>query len=210
MISLSERLSAVASLVKPGSRIADIGCDHGYVTAYLVSGGTAVSAVAADVNIGPLRSCQSLIDSMGLGSFVDVRLCNGLDGIGEDECDTVIIAGMGGELIASILEKCPYIKSKELVLQPMTHPEAVRRFLFENAFEIERDIIVSEGRRSYCVIRAVPGGKVVDYDQVDLYLGKIDDFSDKNYFIRLKNTLENRQKGGADYSAVIERIKEIL
>lgn len=210
MISLSERLSAVASLVKPGSRIADIGCDHGYVTAYLVSGGTAVSAVAADVNIGPLRSCQSLIDSMGLGSFVDVRLCNGLDGIGEDECDTVIIAGMGGELIASILEKCPYIKSKELVLQPMTHPEAVRRFLFENAFEIERDIIVAEGRRSYCVIRAVPGGKVVDYDQVDLYLGKIDDFSDKNYFIRLKNTLENRQKGGADYSAVIERIKEIL
>lgn len=210
MISLSERLSAVASLVKPGSRIADIGCDHGYVTAYLVSGGTAVSAVAADVNIGPLRSCQSLIDSMGLGSFVDVRLCNGLDGIGEDECDTVIIAGMGGELIASILEKCPYIKSKELVLQPMTHPEAVRRFLFENAFEIERDIIVAEGRRSYCVIRAVPGEKAVDYDQVDLYLGKIDDFSDKNYFIRLKNTLENRQKGGADYSAVIERIKEIL
>lgn len=210
MISLSERLSAVASLVKPGSRIADIGCDHGYVTAYLVSGGTAVSAVAADVNIGPLRSCQSLIDSMGLGSFVDVRLCNGLDGIGEDECDTVIIAGMGGELIASILEKCPYIKSKELVLQPMTHPEAVRKFLFENAFEIERDIIVAEGRRSYCVIRAVPGGKVADYDLVDLYLGKIDDFSEKNYFTKLKNTLENRQKGGADYSAVIERIKEIL
>lgn len=210
MISLSERLSAVASLVTPGSRIADIGCDHGYVSAYLVSGGIAVSAVAADVNIGPLKSCQSLIDSMGLGCFVDVRLCNGLDGIDEAECDTVIIAGMGGELIASILAKCPYIKKKSLVLQPMTHPEAVREYLFKNGFEIEHDIIVAEGRRSYCVIRAVPGSAPVEYNQVDLYLGRIQDFSDKNYFNKLKNTLENRQKGGADYSAVIDRIKEIL
>ena len=210
MIKLTKRLAAVASLVPAGARVADVGCDHGYVCAYLVSKGIALSAVATDVHAGPLHSCQSLIDTMGLRSVIDVRLCNGLEAVDAAECDTVILAGMGGELIAEILGACPYIKEKTLILQPMTHAEAVRQFLFENGFFIDTDRIVAEGRRHYNVLRALPGSEPIHYSQADLYLGNITDFSDTEYFVRLLHTLENKQKGGADYSAVIDRIKEKL
>lgn len=208
MIKLNNRLAAVASLVQKGAHIADVGCDHGYVCAYLVAGGIAAHAIATDVHAGPLKACQSLIDSMGLRSVIDVRLCDGFQGVEAQAFDTAIIAGMGGELMERILADCPYITEKVLILQPMTHIEVVRRFLFENGFRIDTDRIVNEGRHAYAVLRAVPDGRPTAYTQPDLYLGKCPDFSNRPYYVHMLHDLENKQKSGADYSAVISKIKE--
>lgn len=112
MIVLTPRLQAVADMVPPGCAVADIGCDHGYVSAYLVQQGIAPRVVAADVRPGPLGACRRLIEELGLTFQIQTRLCSGLTDIADTECDAVILAGMGGELIAEILSACPYIHKK--------------------------------------------------------------------------------------------------
>ncbi len=92
--------------------MADIGCDHGYVSAYLVQQGIAPRVVAADVRPGPLGACRRLVEELGLTFQIQTRLCSGLTDIADAECDAVILAGMGGELIAEILSACPYIHKK--------------------------------------------------------------------------------------------------
>lgn len=210
MITLSKRLKTVASLVRGDVHLADVGCDHGYITANLVSSGKVSQAVACDVNEGPLNSCRDLIEELGLTSSVDVRLSDGLKNVNEDECDDVVIAGMGGELIVKILLACPYIIKKHLVLQPMTHPELVRKYLYDNSFVILNDIIVKDGRHYYNILDAVFTDSKKEYSNTDLYLGEISDFSEKDYFNYLINYLENKQKSGKCFYDVIAAIKERL
>ena len=210
MITLTPRLQAVADLVPPGSLVADIGCDHGYVSAYLVQQGIAPQVVAADVCPGPLSACRRLVADLGLADQIHARLCSGLTEIEDGECQTVVLAGMGGELIVDILTACPYIHKKTLILQPMTHPEVVRQFLFTNGFGIDCARVVPEGRHHYLVLRATPGAAPAVYSQADLYLAGITDFSDRAYFDQLLRYLRNRQKGGADTGAVIRAIEEKL
>lgn len=210
MIVLTPRLQAVADMVPPGCAVADIGCDHGYVSAYLVQQGIAPRVVAADVRPGPLGACRRLVEELGLTFQIQTRLCSGLTDIADTECDAVILAGMGGELIAEILSACPYIHKKTLILQPMTHPEVVRQFLYTNGFEIRCARVVQEGRHHYLVLLAVPGGAPKGYTPADLYLGGITDFSDKAYFEQLIRYLRNRQKGGVDTADVIRAIEEKL
>ena len=135
MIGLTPRLQAVADMVPPGCAVADIGCDHGYVSAYLVQQGIAPRVVAADVRPSPLGACRRLVEELGLTFQIQTRLCSGLTDIADTECDAVILAGMGGELIAEILSACPYIHKKTLILQPMSHPEVVRQFLYTKALK---------------------------------------------------------------------------
>lgn len=210
MINLTPRLQAVADLVPPGCAVADIGCDHGYVSAYLVQHGIAPRVVAADVRPGPLGACRRLVEELGLDQQIRTRLCSGLTDIADAEYDAVVLAGMGGELIAEILAACPYIHKKTLILQPMTHPEVVRRFLFTNGFGIRCARVVQEGRHHYLVLLAMPGAAPDGYTQADLYLDGITDYSDKAYFEQLIRYLRNRQKGGADTAAVIRAIEEKL
>ena len=154
MIGLTPRLQTVADMVPPGCAVADIGCDHGYVSAYLVQQGIAPCVVAADVRPGPLSACRRLVEELGLTFQIQTRLCSGLTDIADAECDAIILAGMGGELIAEILSACPYIHKKTLILQPMTHPEVVRQFLYTNGFEIRCARVVQEGRHHYLVLLA--------------------------------------------------------
>ncbi len=208
MIKLTNRLEACASLVRNGARLADIGCDHGYIPVFLVSKGIIPSAVAADINEGPLSSCMSLVRMSGLENSIKCVLSDGLDSIAEDEIDDILIAGMGGELIADLLSRCPYVKNKHLILNPMTHPELTRKWLYENGFEIDRDFIVADSKHHYSVFDAYYTGINKEKTEADYYLGNIKDFRDGEYFLHLINYLENKQKGGADYSAVISAIKE--
>lgn len=97
-----------------------------------------------------------------------------------------------------------------MILQPMTHPEVVRQFLYTNGFEIRCARVVQEGRHHYLVLLAVPGGAPKGYTPADLYLGGITDFSDKAYFEQLIRYLRNRQKGGVDTADVIRAIEEKL
>ncbi len=210
MQRLSKRLSAVASLVKPGSRIADVGTDHGYIPVYLCKAGLIKGAVASDINEGPLSSCKALVKQEGLEDKIELRLSDGLDSLCDDEFDTVIIAGIGGELIADILSRCKYLSSKHIILNPMTHPEIARKFLFDNGYEINNDIIVYDSNHYYSVFDAVYTGEVIEKNRADYYLGNIKNFSQKEYFIHLLNFLKNKSKSGDDYSDIITALEEKL
>lgn len=210
MQKLSKRLNAVASLVKPGSEIADVGTDHGYIPVFLCESGIIKSAVASDINEGPLSSCEALVKQEGLEERISIRLSNGLDELCSDEFDTVIIAGMGGELIADILSRCDYISSKHIILNPMTHPELARKFLYDNGFEIVNDFIVKDGHHYYSVFDAVYTGEMIPKTRVDYFLGNIKDYSHKEYFIHLLNYLKNKSKSGENYSDVIIAVEERL
>lgn len=209
MIKLSVRLQAVADMVHDGSVPVDVGCDHGYIPVYLVQSKKCENAIACDVNRGPLQSCKYLVEECALENQIKCVLSDGLDKI-EDDYDTVIVAGMGGELIANILSRNESIKSKKLVINPMTHSELVRKWIYENGFEIDEDIIVEDAHHYYSVFSAHYTGVVVPKTEADYYLGSIKDFSKKEYFVHLLNYLKNKQKSGADYSKIISAIEENL
>lgn len=208
MIKLSNRLYACSSIIREGKRLCDVGCDHGYIPAYLVSNGIIPSAVACDINEGPLNSCKSLVTDMGLEDKIKCVLSNGLENIDENDVDDILIAGMGGELIVNIISACDWVKSKHIVVNPMTHPEIVRRYFYSNGYEIRNDIIVSDLRHHYSVFDAYYTGVVSEKTKADYFLGNITDFSDKEYFKHLLNYLNNKQKGGEDFSEVIKAIEE--
>lgn len=210
MVKLTERLKAVSLLVRENSVLADVGCDHGYLPVYLLLNGRINGAVASDINEGPLQSCKSLVEEYSLCDKVKCVLSNGLENIKSDECSDISICGMGGELIAQILSQCNWAKDsdKHFIFNPMTHAEILRKYLCDNGFEILNDIIVKEGKRCYNVLDAVYTGNVAQADEVFYFLGKINDFHHKEYFEHLLNFLENKMKGGADYSSVISAVKE--
>ena len=107
-MQLSERMKAVAALVSPGSRVVDVGCDHGYLPIYLVMNKRIPSAVAMDVKSGPLSRAQENIKAHGLDTYIETRLSDGLKNLKKGEGDALIIAGMGGPLMEKILEEGKY------------------------------------------------------------------------------------------------------
>lgn len=212
MISLSPRLFAVAELVRQGAVLADVGCDHGFLPVYLLQNGIIKSAVASDINPGPLSSCEQLVIKEGLQNSVSLVLSDGLRGVDCSSYTDVSFCGMGGELISLILNasKEHFSPDKHYIFNPMTHPEILRKYLCDNGFEIVGDFIVREQNHYYNVFDAYYTGKTKAFDESYYFLGNITDFTYKEYFTHLLNHLENKMKGGADYSSVITAIKEKL
>ena len=116
MITLDSRLSLCASFVRQDSKLADIGTDHAYLPVWLCQNGVCKSAVAADINPEPLSRGQLTIAQAGLEDKVKTRLSDGLKSISADEADDIVIAGMGGELIAKIILDCEYSRDKDTFL----------------------------------------------------------------------------------------------
>ncbi len=147
-----------ASLVPDGCRVADVGCDHGYVAIWLVKEKKCPKVYATDVNEGPLRRADRNISSAGLSDRIETRLGDGLSVIGPDEVDVILIAGMGGMRICEILSAgADVILDKTLVLQPQSDVEEVRRHLHKLGFRIDRESICLEDGKYYFSIRAVSG-----------------------------------------------------
>lgn len=212
MFGLSPRLKAVAGLVRKDSFLADVGCDHGFLPVYLMLSGKIRGAVAADINEGPLNQCRLLVNKYSLQNKIQCVLSDGLANIEFTDFQDVSICGMGGELIADILEKYCYSKKEGVhyIFNPMTHPEKLREYLCKNGYEIGSDFIVRDGNHSYSVFDAYFTGSVKTYSDSYYFIGNIDDFSDKNYFKSLLNYLKNKQKSGIDYSEVIDIIEAKL
>lgn len=120
-----------ADFVRQNARLADIGTDHAYLPLWLCLNGTCPSAIAADINPDPLSRGQAAIMNFNAEHLISTRLSNGLENIGENEADDFVIAGMGGELIATILDSCAYAKNSEkhFILQPMTKSEVLIKYL---------------------------------------------------------------------------------
>ena len=155
-IKLDSRLLSVASLVRKGSTVADVGTDHAYVVAYLMENGIIEKAIASDINKGPLENARQTLIDCGITDKVTLILSDGLQNIPENSADDIVIAGMGGILISEILEKAPWVKNEkvQIIAQPMTHAETLRKWLCENGFEIRREVASTDGKRLYVAISA--------------------------------------------------------
>ncbi len=149
MITLSKRMQANADMVSPGGTVADIGCDHGYLSIYLLESGKKDRAIAMDVRSGPLSSAEENINSAGLQDRIELRLSDGLDKLALGEADTVVIAGMGGPLMERILSDGFLVakQCKELILQPQSEIPDFRRFLMDMGFlMLDETCVFDEGK----------------------------------------------------------------
>ncbi len=154
-IKLSERLKAAAGFVKKGSRVADVGTDHGFIPVYLLQEGLADKVIASDINEGPLSSAVRTAEEYEV-SGIDFRLCDGLKGIKQEEADTVIIAGMGGETIYSIIEASGWSwEGKTLILQPMSKQAELIIRLYEKGFSVLEETFVYEGKEAYRILKVI-------------------------------------------------------
>ena len=158
-IPISKRLLLCAQLVPPGARVADIGTDHGYLGLYLLQNGLAAHVVAADLRPQPLQTAKLHAAKFGFAGQMEVRLSDGLAEIGPDEADTIVCAGMGGDLIVEILSACPWLRDRNytLILQPQSAGQELRRWLGEHGFAIACEQLVQDGKFLYTVLRAHPG-----------------------------------------------------
>lgn len=173
-MELSERLQAVANLVSPCRCVADVGTDHGYIPIYLVEQGICWKAFAMDVNRGPLCRAQEHIAEHGLESQIELRLSDGVNRLQAGECDTVVIAGMGGALTIKILEEGKaVIKSlKELILQPQSELLKVRRYLAEQGYRIVEENMVQEDGKYYPMMRVI-NAQAEAYHAIEFRYGKL-------------------------------------
>jgi len=171
---LKGRLKLLADKVPKCNVAADIGTDHAYLPIYLIQQGVCKKAIASDVRIGPVEAANNNITLYTLNDKIETRLGSGLDTISENEADSIIIAGMGGTLISRILEENAQKASKAsaLILQPMNEMHVVRKWLYDNKFDIYDEEIVAEGQKLYFVLAAKYDGGIKGYTDLQLNIGE--------------------------------------
>lgn len=177
-MELSKRLKAVAELVTPGMRLADVGTDHGYIPIYLTEAGVIPSAIAMDINKGPLERAKEHIREHGLEGKIQTRLSDGLKNLQMNEADCMIAAGMGGGLVIRILseERDTAGSLKELILQPQSEIDSVRKYLTEEGYRIVAEDMVYEDGKYYPMMKAVPcmaGAGEIPYSEEELEFGRV-------------------------------------
>ena len=183
---LTPRLMTAVPYVRRGRLLADIGTDHAYLPIYLCEAGIltpvvtpageALCALAADINKGPVERADQHVAAAGLAGRIRTVQTDGLTGLEAYAPDDVVIFGMGGELIAAILEAAPWMKAegKRLILQPMTHAEKLRAYLLSDGYAIVGETLSREGDRIYQTLCAEPAAGAVPpaYTPAELAVGK--------------------------------------
>lgn len=175
MIQVSERLQTVAGMVKSKGTVADIGCDHGFTSIYLIQQGLAQKAIAMDIREGPLQSAREHIRQYGLERQIATRLSDGARELLPYEADTLLISGMGGALLCRILRDSPQVVQacRELVLSPQSELHLVRHLLHEIGFRITEEAMLKEQGKYYIVLRAVPGEEHYSREEEYIYGKKL-------------------------------------
>mgnify|MGYP000845737114 FL=1 len=175
MIRLKPRLQSAADMVRYGSRVADIGTDHAYLPTALILSGKIPSAVAADLRKGPLENALETVRSNHIEDRVQLRLSDGLKCVSPDDADDIVIAGMGGILISEILTAAEWVKNEKykLILQPQSHDEDVRRYLFANGFNITDETVCFEDGKIYICIGAVYTGSITSHSEAEIMFGSL-------------------------------------
>lgn len=169
---LSERLEKVASFVPTGAVVADIGSDHAYLPCHLVLKGIVKKAIAGEVVKGPYEAALQQVKAHGLADRITVRMADGLAAIQhEDHIDTVTIAGMGGPLIVSILEKHPQALEivTRLILQPNIHAKVIREWALKHGWAITDEVILEEDEKIYEILVLQRGNMTLS--EADILLG---------------------------------------
>lgn len=171
MMKLSPRLKKIVDFTDKCGVVADIGTDHALVPVYLIENGLYKKAYACDIRPLPLKRAEKYIFSRNLSDKITTIQTNGLQNV-PDDTDTVVIAGMGGEMIIDILSSDISHHAATFVLQAMTAVDSLREFLYKNGYQILDEDIVAEqqGRKLYSVIKTKKTDLPKDYSAIDVLL----------------------------------------
>ncbi len=226
-MELSNRLKTIASFVTKDYCAADIGTDHGYIPIYLTETGWCPKAYAMDVNQEPLNRAKQHIAESHAGDKITCILSDGLNQLPVEEVDSVVITGMGGDLVVRILEQDAekLFSVKELILSPQSHLEKVRHFLHNHGFRILEEEMLKEDGKYYVIMRAVHGKEVYEKEcfyqfgrnlLLDQHLVLLE-YLDLEYqkYAKIRKTLtdeskEHIKKRKEEVETMLENIREAL
>lgn len=221
-ITLDSRLSLAASFVS-GDVCADIGTDHAYIPVYLLTSGKCSFAIAADINEGPLNKARENAAKYGVSDKIYFALTDGLNGLPLEEkgVTDIVICGMGGELIASILEASDYTRNGmvNLILQPMSSIEELRSYLDEKGYATENESICTSAGKIYQCLKCRFDGTIRTSSPAELAVGKINikngntnplftSLLDK-LISQTERKIEGKKAGNLDYSSDFELVTEL-
>ena len=152
-LPISDRLLACAGFIHKGDRVADIGCDHGYLSIHLLTNGIASSCIASDVNEGPLQSAMRNARKFGVANKIEFHLSDGVQNIPHD-FDTLVCAGMGADTMIHILESAPWLKNAKyrMILQCQSKTPTLRQYLSAQGWQITEESVLRDGRFLYTVM----------------------------------------------------------
>lgn len=173
-ITLTERLKVIAQQVKKNAKFADIGTDHAHLPIYLIKNNIVSCAIACDIKSGPLEKAKENIEKYEVQNKISLRLGAGLEKVRPFECDTISIAGMGGQNISQILSDAKWTNNNKytLILQPMTMIYYLRKWLYENGYNIKKECICKEGKRTYIILIVNGNGFVKKLNIYDCCISK--------------------------------------
>ena len=221
MNKLSPRLKKLYDIIPVCNCFADIGTDHAYLPVYLCKNNKCKTAIASDIVKGPLDRAKTNIKKHNLNDRISVRLGGGVSTLNENEADTVLIAGMGGLIIADILrDGYEVLKSvKTIILQPMTAITDLREFLYLNNWSIDKEYLVKDNGKLYSILSVSLSDKKLEYTDKYIYIGKylienkpehFNEYLDRK-IIKLKKKLEGLSLSTTDTSKEsIKQAKERL
>ena len=226
---LDNRLKICSDFVSGKGVACDVGTDHAYLAADLILSGKCKKVIASDINQGPLEAAEKTVEKYEISDNVELILSNGLENVPPDDLTDIIIAGMGGETIADILEKCEWARyGVNLILQPMTKISFLRKWLYDNGYEIKTEKLAKDGEKLYTVMQAVWTAclkKLSDADSVRGFFAEDDMLADsylnseaeklervsvslknagRNYESMHNNSLSNIVRNGAKTFSVSE------
>ncbi|MCD7769368.1 MAG: tRNA (adenine(22)-N(1))-methyltransferase TrmK, partial [Oscillospiraceae bacterium] len=204
------RLEAVAQAVPPGACVIDVGTDHARLPVWLVQSGRAGRVIAADLRPGPLEGAAALINKTSTADRITLRLTNGLSGLGPRDGDTIVIAGMGGETMISILSAAPWTRQGTLlILEPQSKQAELRKFLIENGYSVTSERLVKDAGRLYPIL-TVRGGAAPEYSLAELHTGLYEQISDDPLFGEYLSGLADRMAHAAPYDSTAAEISNEL
>ena len=191
MITLTNRLSMVAGLIRDGHPLADIGTDHAYLPVFLLQEGRIPSAAACDVREGPLQNAASTVDAEEVSDRVELLLCSGFEHPRLQDYTDFVMAGMGGNLMVDLMTAAPFLQTEgiHLVLQPQSHAEDVRDFLYRNGFSILRETATRDNGRGYIALETAWTGETKDPTLSDCFLGKLPESDAPERFDHFRDVL---------------------
>lgn len=218
MITIDNRLKVCADMVSGNGIVCDVGTDHAYLPAYLIENNICDYAIASDINEGPLKFAQQTIIKYHIEDKIRLLKSDGLKNIPSENVSDVVIAGMGGETIAEIISATQWLKSGvNLVLQPMTRAGYLRKWLYNNGFEIAEEKAVIQDRFIYTAIRAFYSGYIFNIGKVTEIAGRINIETDagmkycQNQLSKINNIAMGLSKAGKtedsqEYQRIAERL----
>ena len=218
MITIDNRLKVCADMVSGNGIVCDVGTDHAYLPAYLIENNICDYAIASDINEGPLKFAQQTIIKYHIEDKIRLLKSDGLKNIPSENVSDVVIAGMGGETIAEIISATQWLKSGvNLVLQPMTRAGYLRKWLYNNGFEIAEEKAVIQDRFIYTAIRAFYSGYKFNIGKVTEIAGRINIETDagmkycQNQLSKINNIAMGLSKAGKtedsqEYQRIAERL----